>query len=87
MRARLPPSPPIACRAIPHASTKNKKEALLLHKDKSARQIFGDIDGLKLRSSMTLFALQSPPNSVFHQVLDAFFDGEKDAVTLSMLQL
>jgi len=36
---------------------------------------------------MTLFALQSPPNSVFHQVLDAFFDGEKDAVTLSMLQL
>ena len=62
-------------------------EALLLHKDKSARQIFGDIDGLKLRSSMTLFALQSPPNSVFHQVLDAFFDGEKDAVTLNMLQL
>ena len=36
----------------------------------SAHDIFGSPDDLKLRSSATLFAQVSPPNSVFHQVLD-----------------
>ena len=59
--------------------------ALLEHKDKSAYDIFGDIDGMKLKSSMTLFALVSEDGSVFHQVLDAFCDGEKDKNTIILL--
>ena len=60
-------------------------EALLEHKDKSACDIFGDIDEMKLKSSMTLFALVSKDGSVFHQVLDAFFEGELDRATLHIL--
>ncbi|WP_168582746.1 DUF1810 domain-containing protein [Gephyromycinifex aptenodytis] len=40
-----------------------------------ARAIFGGIDALKLRSSMTLFASAAPDESVFTAVLDRFFDG------------
>lgn len=58
-------------------------ETLLTHKDKSAYDIFGDIDGMKLQSSMTLFALASDEDSIFHQVLDCFYDGEMDPVTVS----
>ena len=60
-------------------------EALLVHKDKSAYSIFGDIDEMKLRSSMTLFFLASEEGSVFERVLDTFFDGEKDYATLRLL--
>ena len=60
-------------------------EIFLTHKDKSAEEIFGEIDAMKLRSSMTLFAYVSEDNSVFHKVLATFFDGEKDKITLSLL--
>lgn len=60
-------------------------EALLLHADKSAAEIFGKIDSVKLCSSMTLFALASEENSVFHKVLHAFCDGEYDEQTLKIL--
>lgn len=60
-------------------------EALLLHTDKSAVEIFGEIDSMKLRSSMTLFALISKENYVFHKVLDAFCDGKYDEQTLKIL--
>lgn len=55
--------------------------ALLSHKGESIEDIMGDIDALKLRSSMTLFALISEDNSVFHQVLDCFYDGNMDELT------
>jgi uncharacterized protein (DUF1810 family) len=48
---------------------------------KSAEQIFGGIDALKLRSSMTLFAHADPDTPVFAQVLDQYFDGEADEAT------
>ena len=60
-------------------------EALLQWKDRSATQIMGSPDDMKLRSSMTLFAAVAPDTPVFQQVLEAFFDGEPDAVTLSKL--
>ncbi len=60
-------------------------KALLLHKDKTAVDILGDIDAMKLQSSMTLFALVSDDGSVFHQVLNQFFDGELDKETQSLL--
>lgn len=57
-------------------------EALLEHKDQDIEDILGDIDAMKLRSSMTLFALISKDGSVFHQVLDCFCKGKKDTETI-----
>ena len=60
-------------------------EALFEWKDRSAMQIMGSPDDMKLRSSMTLFAAVAPQTPVFQHVLDAFFGGKPDAVTLSKL--
>ena len=61
-------------------------QAMLLHRDRSVRQILGSPDDLKLRSSMTLFAAVAPEQPLFQQVLDTFFEGEADPQTLSRLQ-
>ncbi len=62
-------------------------EAVLAHKGKDIRDIMGgNIDAVKLRSSMTLFAYLSESNSVFHQVLDCFYGGNMDGYTLSKLK-
>ena len=50
-------------------------EIVVSHTDSSAEQIFGGIDAMKLRSSMTLFAAADPDQPVFKQVIDQFFDG------------
>jgi uncharacterized protein (DUF1810 family) len=47
--------------------------------------IFGDIDAMKLKSSMTLFSLVSEENSVFHKVLQKFYKGQPDTKTLELL--
>ena len=47
----------------------------------SAEDIFGGIDAMKLRSSMTLFARVDPTNPVFREVLEAYFEGVPDGVT------
>jgi uncharacterized protein (DUF1810 family) len=52
---------------------------------KSAREIFGSPDDMKLRSSATLFASVSPPGSVFEQVLVKYFEDQRDPKTLSLL--
>lgn len=59
--------------------------AVLEHEEKSAGEIFGEIDSLKLRSCMTLFELVGEGNPVFEQILDQFFDGERDELTLELL--
>lgn len=59
--------------------------ALLALEGCSARQIFGSPDDLKLRSSVTLFALASPEDSVFHAVLARYFASAPDARTLALL--
>jgi uncharacterized protein (DUF1810 family) len=56
-------------------------QALLSHSGKSAEQILGAIDALKLRSSMTLFLRADPESQVFQQVLDHYFKGEADVAT------
>jgi uncharacterized protein (DUF1810 family) len=48
---------------------------------RTAEQIFGGIDALKLRSSMTLFRLADPEQEAFGQVLDRYYDGIPDAAT------
>jgi uncharacterized protein (DUF1810 family) len=45
------------------------------HRGVSAEQIFGGIDAIKLRSSMTLFAHADPDQEVFRQVIDQYFAG------------
>ncbi|MDF2077612.1 DUF1810 domain-containing protein [Pseudomonas mendocina] len=59
--------------------------ALLSHRGRSARQIMGSPDDLKLRSSMTLFQAAAPQQPLFAEVLQAFYDGERDAATLQRL--
>ena len=59
--------------------------ALLGLQDSSAEQIFGEVDAMKLRSSMTLFCMVSPRGSVFQQVLERFFGGLPDPRTIELL--
>jgi len=51
----------------------------------SAEQIFGGLDALKLRSSMTLFARAAPDEPLFAQVLSRYFDGAGDPATERLL--
>ena len=60
-------------------------EALLRHQDRKVQDIMGCPDDLKLRSSMTLFAMLSTPDSIFQRVLNAFYSGEMDERTIAFL--
>lgn len=60
--------------------------ALLVVNNKTALEIFGRPDDLKLRSSMTLFAEVEGVDSVFQKVLDKYFDGQPDTRTLELLK-
>lgn len=60
-------------------------EAVLAHKEKTAEEIFGYIDDEKLRSCMTLFAYISEEDSVFHKVLESFFDSNCDEKTVNLI--
>lgn len=60
-------------------------EATLEVHGRSAWAIFGSPDDWKLRSCATLFALVSPQGSVFHRLLDKYFEGRPDQKTLDLL--
>jgi len=60
-------------------------EAVLGVEGRSATEIFGSPDDLKLRSSATLFACASPPGSVFERVLLKYYRGERGPRTLRLL--
>ena len=53
--------------------------------DIDAVKVMGQIDGQKLQSSMTLFALAEPDERVFRDVLDQYFGGALDEGTTSRL--
>jgi uncharacterized protein (DUF1810 family) len=59
--------------------------AVNAHRGRSAEAIFGPVDALKLRSSMTLFDLAGGGAS-FRQCLEAYFDGVPDPRTLELLK-
>ena len=59
--------------------------ALLGVRGRTAHDILGSPDDLKLRSSMTLFAEVAGPDSVFQRVLERYYGGEADARTLALL--
>jgi uncharacterized protein (DUF1810 family) len=50
-----------------------------------AEAIFGGVDAMKLRSSMTLFGRAAPEEPVFQAVLDRHFGGKADWMTEQML--
>jgi uncharacterized protein (DUF1810 family) len=60
-------------------------EAPLKHAGKKVQDIMGFPDDLKLRSSMTLFAMVSSEDSVFHNVLNTFYSGQMDERTITFL--
>lgn len=51
----------------------------------SAERIFGTIDAMKLRSSLTLFAAVADDPAPYRAGLDRFFGGEADAATVRLL--
>jgi uncharacterized protein (DUF1810 family) len=59
--------------------------ALLAVEERSAVEILGEIDAVKLRSSMTLFARAAPAEPLFAEVLDRFYGGETDPATEQIL--
>jgi len=62
-------------------------EAVLTVQNSSASDIFGYPDYLKLKSSMTLFSTVADPDSVFVRILDKYYDSERDARTLELLEM
>lgn len=54
--------------------------------DLTALEIFGELDCMKFQSSMTLFSLASQPGDLFDRALQKFFAGQRDALTLRLLQ-
>ena len=61
-------------------------EALLENENSNAEEVMGWPDDLKLRSSMTLFAVADPANDIYQKVLDKFFEGKPDEKTLELLR-
>ena len=60
-------------------------DALLRQPETDIHRVMGYPDDLKLRSSMTLFEAAAPDQSVFSEVLDKFYGGERDDATLKRL--
>lgn len=60
-------------------------QAVLAVQNRSAREIMGMPDDLKLRSCATLFARVSPPDSIFQRILDKYYGSEPDSKTLQLL--
>ncbi len=60
-------------------------QVLLGLEDRGAEDVFGATDAMKLRSSMTLFAQADPGNPAFARVLDRYFRGGPDEMTLRLL--
>jgi len=53
--------------------------------DRTAIEIFGDIDAMKVRSCMTLFRRVAPDEPAFQAVIDRIYDGTADEATDALL--
>jgi uncharacterized protein (DUF1810 family) len=60
-------------------------EAVLAHRGRGAEAIFGSVDAMKFRSSMTLFEAAADGAGTYGQALDSFFGGMRDTATLALL--
>jgi len=61
-------------------------ETVLAVKGKSITTIFNSPDDMKLKSSMTLFSTLTDTGSVFERVLEKYFGGRRDTLTLGLLE-
>jgi uncharacterized protein (DUF1810 family) len=61
-------------------------EAVLKVEKRSAHEVFGSPDDRKLRSCATLFANVTASGSVFERLLEKYFNGERDALTMEPLR-
>ena len=61
-------------------------QAVMTVEGKSAHDIFGSPDDVKFRSCLTLFARAAPNETLFTDLLDKYFDGEADELTLQKLR-
>ena len=64
----------------------NSCEILLTLVGVSISDVMGFPDDLKLKSSMTLFAYISPPNSIFRRVLNEYFEGNLDEASIEIIK-
>lgn len=60
-------------------------EQLRPHAARGAAQVLGAVDALKLRSCLTLFEQVAPEEPLFGALLDAFYGGDRDVLTLELL--
>lgn len=60
-------------------------QALLVHAGRDAAYILGEVDAMKFRSCLTLFAAVAPDEPLFTRALAAFYDGQPDEATLRLL--
>ena len=60
-------------------------EAMCAIENRSATEVLGYPDDVKLKSSATLFAQVSPEESVFHRILDKYYGGQRDGRTLELI--
>ena len=67
------------------ANLKEISRALLEVNGKTAHEIFGSPDDLKLHSSMSLFDQVEKSDDVFKAVLEKYFNGHSDARTMDLL--
>jgi uncharacterized protein (DUF1810 family) len=61
-------------------------QVLLDVQGRSAEEILGSVDALKLRSSATLFARVTSAGSVFHRILDRYYGSAPDPRTLELIE-
>ncbi len=71
--------------AVLGARLRECAEAVLAVEGRSALEIFGSPDNLKLKSCVTLFEAVAGEDAVFGKVLDKYYNGERDTKTLAIL--
>jgi uncharacterized protein (DUF1810 family) len=60
-------------------------DLVLAVEGRTAHEIFGSPDDLKLRSSLTLFEQAAPDEPAFGRALENYFGGERDSATITLL--
>jgi uncharacterized protein (DUF1810 family) len=61
-------------------------ELVLAITERTADEVFGPLDAMKVRSCVTLFHRAAPDEPLFTRVLDRYFGGDADGVTDALLE-
>ena len=56
------------------------------HANRSVASILGEVDALKFRSCLTLFHSAVPSEPIFGELLELFYGGQPDQLTLNLIQ-